>query len=377
MKKFALIIIIILGIASGCSASTSGSEIDLRSMTLREKVGQLFLIRPDQLNVNLSNDLIHKSKAVGETSVTEIMLDTLRNYPAGGFALFAKNIENPTQLKIFTRELVNACTIQPILAIDEEGGIISRIANHKKFRVKKFPSVKSIGETGNSRMAYDAGAVIGKYLRDYGFNLDFAPIVDVNTNPDNIVIGNRAFGDDPELVSRMAGAFLDGLHSQKIAGSIKHFPGHGDTTNDPHKGYVAISKTWDELLNCELIPFMRNFAKTDSVMVAHITLKNITHDDLPATLSQELITGKLRNELAYDGLIITDAMMMGAVKENYSSSEAAVLAFEAGNDILLMPWDFREAFDGIIHAIETGRISEQRLDESVRRILDFKSKFVF
>ncbi len=373
MRKLALIIIVILAFASGCS----GSEIDLRSMTLREKVGQLFVICPDQLNVNLSNEQIHKSNAAGEISVTEIMLDTLRNYPVGGFILFRKNIESPTQLKIFTRKLAQVCAIQPILAIDEEGGAISRIANHKKFRVKKFPSVRSIGETGNSRMAYDAGAVIGKYLRDYGFNMDFAPVVDVNTNPNNIVIGNRAFGDEPELVSRMAGAFLDGLHSQKIAGSIKHFPGHGDTTNDTHKGYVAIYKTWDELLNCELIPFMRNFAKTDSVMVAHITLKNITHDDLPATLSQELITGKLRNELGYDGLIITDAMMMGAVKDNYSSSEAAILAFEAGNDILLMPWDFREAFDGIIHAIKTGRISEQRIDESVRRILELKSKFVF
>ena len=202
--------------------------------------------------------------------------------------------------------------------------------------------------------------------------MNFAPVADINTNPENIVIGNRAFGAKPDLVSKMVSAYLDGLHSQGIAGTIKHFPGHGDTKNDPHSESVEIYKTWDELLKAELIPFKNNFGKTDSVMTAHITLKNV-NGDLPATLSKEIITGKLRNELGYDGIIITDALMMGAIKDNYSSGEAAVLAIEAGNDILLMPYDYVEAFEALVEAVESGRISEERLDESVSKILKLKN----
>ncbi|MBR0257299.1 MAG: DUF3459 domain-containing protein, partial [Synergistaceae bacterium] len=215
---------------------------------------------------------------------------------------------------------------------------------------------------------------IASYLKDYGFNLDFAPVADVNTNPENIVIGDRAFSDNPATVSKLVGEFLDGLHTHNIAGCIKHFPGHGDTKGDTHKGYVSVFKTWDELLRAEIIPFRDNLKKTDTVMTAHITMKNITHDDLPASLSYEIVTGKLRNELGYDGVIITDAFNMGAVADNYRSSEAAILAIEAGNDIVLMPHDYREAFAGVLEAVESGRISEARINESVERIARLKKK---
>ncbi len=348
------------------------AEKILNSMTLEEKVGQLFIIRPDQLEINLSLEDIHNdSKVPGVKNLTALMLATLKKYPAGGFVFFGKNIKSPKQLKNFIQELKNASKVSPIMAIDEEGGQITRIAKKKSFNVPKYKTMEAIGKTGDPQKAYDAAKTIASYLKEYGFTLNFAPVADINTNPQNIIIGSRAFGSDPELVSKMVSAYLDGLHSQGILGNIKHFPGHGDTTNDTHSGYVAINKTWDELLQAELIPFCDNFKKTDAVMIAHITLQNITHDNLPATLSKEFITGKLKNELGYNGLIITDALNMKAIRENYSSAEAATLAFEAGCDILLMPYDYREAFDALLNAVKSGRISEERLNKSVLKILLF------
>lgn len=343
------------------------------AMTLREKVGQLFVIRPDQLDTSLSLEQVHNDRitAKGVTAMNARMLATLKDYPAGGFALFRKNIDTPKQLRNFTRSLKSACQIVPIMAVDEEGGKVSRIANAKGFSVRKFASTQAIGEAGNAR---EAAAVIGAYLHDYGFNMDFAPVADINTNPKNIVIGDRAFGNNPELVSRMVSDYLDGLHSQGITGSIKHFPGHGDTTDDTHSGYVAVNKTWDELRKAELIPFMENLGKADTVMIAHITMKKVTNDNLPASLSRELVAGKLRGELGYNGVVIVDALMMGAITQHYSSAEAAVMALEAGCDILLMPYDYREAFEGVIEAVKSGRLTEKRIDESVQRIMKLKER---
>ena len=366
-KNFWAVIIFVILFSS---MSFAGVNETLSSMTLGQKVGQLFIIRPDALDTDLSLEEINNDrKAQGVKSVNKTMLETLKKYPAGGFVLFSKNIRNPKQLKTFTQALKNSCEIFPFIAIDEEGGRISKIANSKNFNVQKFKSTAQIAELKKSR---EAGAAIGAYLKEYGFNFDFAPVADVNTNPKNIVIGDRAFGSDPKFVAKNAGEFLEGLHSQGIAGCLKHFPGHGDTKGDTHKNSVNVYKTWDELLKAEIIPFKENLDKADAVMVAHITLKNI--DGLQATLSHELITEKLKNELGYKGLIITDAINMKAITNEYSSSEAAVLALEAGNDIILMPYDYIEAFEGVLNAVKSGRISEERLNESVMRILELKEK---
>ena len=369
IKKFsALVLFLIFVLASCCEAGANPEEL-LKSLSLREKVGQLFLIRPDALDINLTLDEINDTKAAGTKAFTSNMLVTLKEYPAGGFALFKKNISDPEQLKTFTRDLNQASggRIIPIIAVDEEGGKISRIANAKNFKVKKFKSPEEIAKQGQAR---EAGAVIGKYLREYGFNFDFAPVADVNTNPENIVIGDRALGSDVKTVAKNVSEFLEGLHSQGVAGCIKHFPGHGDTKLDTHKGTVEIYKTWEQLLKLEIIPFKENFSKTDAIMTAHISLEKI--DDVPATLSHELLTNKLRKELGYDGVIVTDAMSMEAITEKYSSGEAAVLAVEAGIDLILLPYDYREAFEGILSAVKSGRLSEKRIDESVKRILKLK-----
>ena len=302
MKKLILTLIFFFFGISAANADFEPAKI-LSSMSLREKVGQLFIIRPDYLNTSLKIESVDNFQAEGVKSLSAPMFETLKQYPAGGFILFAKNIDTPIELKNFTKALKDSSEIFPFIAVDEEGGRVARIANSKKFHVKKFRNAEYMAKKGISR---EAGSTIGAYLKEFGFNFDLAPVADINTNPKNIVIGKRAFGNKPSTVSKNVSEFLDGLHSQGIAGSIKHFPGHGDTRKDTHKSSVMINKNWNKLLKAEIIPFLENFEKTDSVMIAHITLKNVTKDNLPATLSYELVTGKLRNELNYDGIIITD-----------------------------------------------------------------------
>ena len=340
----------------------------LAGMTLREKVGQLFVIRPEQLNLSDSNSRLNG----GQTRVTDAMRSAYARYPVGGFALFGDNIFSPAQLKEFMSDLRTLGPVTPILAVDEEGGSVARLANKSRFGLENVGSMSSIGKTGDPQKAYDAGAYIGGYLSDYGFTLDFAPVADVRSNPKNTVIGKRSFGSDPQLVSTMVSYYIDGLHSKGVKACIKHFPGHGDTTGDTHKGFVQLNKTGSELVATELVPFMGNLGKTDVVMVAHISLPKITGDGKPASLSRQIITDGLRNNMGFKGVVVTDSLQMGAITGKYKSGEAAVLALEAGVDILLMPSSLPAAYEGVMQAVESGRISEARIDESVLRILKLK-----
>lgn len=355
-------------------------ETLLSSMSLEEKVGQLFIIRPESLSTELTPQQAHDTTEYGVTEWTEDMALQLEKYPAGGVAIFGKNISSPEQLKNFVAAMQQASSLPLFMGVDEEGGSVSRLANSPAFRTEEgyvlpqFKSMAEIGASGDTGAAQTVGFSIGCYLAEYGFNLDFAPVADTNTNPDNVVIGDRAFSSDPELVSQMVAAELDGLHSAEVLGCIKHFPGHGDTVGDTHDGYVSIQKTWDELLSAELIPFINNLDNTDMVMVAHISLPNVTGDGLPASLSEELINGKLRGELGYDGVVITDSLAMGAIAQEYSSADCAVMALDAGVDILLMPEDYAAAFEGVVQAVEEGRLSMERIDESVARVLELKDQ---
>lgn len=355
-------------------------ETLLSSMSLEEKVGQLFIIRPESLSTELTPQQAHDTTEYGVTEWTEDMALQLEKYPAGGVAIFGKNISSPEQLKNFVAAMQQASSLPLFMGVDEEGGSVSRLANSPAFRTEEgyvlpqFKSMAEIGASGDTGAARTVGFTIGCYLAEYGFNLDFAPVADTNTNPDNVVIGDRAFSSDPELVSQMVAAELDGLHSAEVLGCIKHFPGHGDTVGDTHDGYVSIQKTWDELLSAELIPFINNLDNTDMVMVAHISLPNVTGDGLPASLSGELISGKLRGELGYDGVVITDSLAMGAIAQEYTSADCAVMALDAGADILLMPEDYAAAFEGVVQAVEEGRLSMERIDESVARVLELKDQ---
>lgn len=346
----------------------------MKTMTLREKVGQLFMIRPDALEGRFGPAELEDNSITGTTRVSDEMRETYAQYPCGGFALFRKNILSPSQLHLFTEKLHGLNALAPMLGIDEEGGRIARIANHPtNFGVKKYPPMGQIAASGDDTAAFEAGLTIGQYLKAYGLDIDFAPVADVNTNPRNPVIGDRAFGDDPEVAAGMVQAVIRGLHEGGTASCIKHFPGHGDTATDTHTGYAETKKTWKEISACEMVPFRAGIAAgTDFVMTAHIAAPSVTGTDEPSTMSYTVLTEKLRGELGFEGLVITDALSMGAIREKYSSSEACIRCIQAGVDILLMPYDYFEAFDGVVKAVESGMIPESRIDESVYRILKFK-----
>jgi beta-N-acetylhexosaminidase len=206
-----------------------------------------------------------------------------------------------------------------------------------------------------------------------GFNLDFAPVADVLTNPENTVVKNRSYGNDAKLVSSMVKQELTGLESHGVYGCIKHFPGHGATVGDTHEGYAYTDKTWDELKTSEVIPFADCITQGVSfLMVGHISLPNVTGDNTPASLSETMITTYLQGELGYQGIVLTDALNMKAVTEQYTSAEAAVKAVNAGVDMLLMPADFSSAYSGVLSAVQNGTITQERLDTSVQKILKVK-----
>ncbi len=352
------------------------TEIDMlmQQMTLRQKVGQLFIVRPDSLDMSQTKEQVSSADAAGATMLTDAMTDSLKDYPVGGVVMFAKNITSPEQIITFNESLQNVSDIPLFIAVDEEGGLVSRLANHKAFDLQKYESAAAVGAGNDVSAAWEMGSTIGSYLKKYGFNMDFAPDADVNTNPNNPVIGTRAFSSDANIAAQMAGAMADGLEEQEIIPVFKHFPGHGDTAEDSHKSIAVSYKTAEEMENCEWLPF-EEAGSEDCIMVGHIAVPDINNDFTPATMSYKIVTDILKGQLDFQGLIITDSLSMQAVTNDYDSGEAALLALEAGCDLLLMPEDFPEAFDAVMDAVENGTISEQRLDESVRRILQFKQKY--
>ena len=345
-------------------------EKQLSQMTLREKVGQMFYVRPEALDTTIKTDNLVALKL---QAVNETMRGVNEKYPVGGIVLYAHNINDEAQLTQFVAQIRNLKGA-PLLCIDEEGGRVARIARNENFDVKKYESMAAIGITGNPANAYECANTIGTYLRHYGFDIDFAPVADVNTNPENIVIGNRAFSDDPQVAAPMVTNYLQGLKDAGVAGCIKHFPGHGDTKADTHYGYAQSMKTWDEMLSCEMITFKAGIQwGCQFIMTAHIAAPNVTGSDVPSTMSSVILQDKLRRELGYQNIIVTDAMEMGAIMKQYTNTEAAIGSIQAGADIVLVPKNFVEAFDAVVAAVNRGTISEERINQSVRRILKFRN----
>ncbi len=253
--------------------------------------------------------------------------------------------------------------------MDEEGGRVARIGGQPAFGVEHIGDMCSIGDRRDAQEARRVGNVIGTYLSELGFSLDFAPVADVLTDPDNQVIGRRSYGTDPELVAELSMETAEGLEEAGVWAVLKHYPGHGATREDSHDGYAYTDKTLEELLEAELIPFRRGIEEgIYFIMAAHISVPSVTGDQVPCTLSPYMITDVLRGRMGYDGIVVTDAMNMGAIRQQYSSGEASVLAIQAGVDLILMPADFHSAFEGVLDALEAGTLTEERIDESVRRI---------
>ena len=352
--------------------SVEGSSLDIGKMTLREKVGQMFFVRPEALDTSIHWEAYTDLPDFKLQQVNKTMTAVNKDYPIGGMILYAHNIVDETQLASFIKE-IRQLNGSPLLAIDEEGGRVARIANNENFDVPKYESMEAIAKTGDPNEAYKAAFTIGSYVKEYGFDIDYAPVADVNTNPENIVIGPRAFSDDPETAAKFVVSYLNGLDSAGVIGTLKHFPGHGDVKTDTHSGYAATNKTWEEMLECEMVPFKAGIkAGAKMVMTAHIAAPKVTGDDLPATLSPVILQDKLRGELGFEGVIVTDAMDMGAITTQFGNAEAAIKAIKAGVDVVLCSREFTQVFDAVVKAVEDGEIKETRIDESVKRILDLK-----
>ncbi|MBR3216683.1 MAG: glycoside hydrolase family 3 protein, partial [Exiguobacterium sp.] len=354
----------------------------LESMTLEQKIGQM--IMPD---FRLWNGANH-------TSLAPEVARVIDRFDLGGVILFAENVketEQTTKLVHDLQEVVkqDASNDVPLLVtIDQEGGIVTRLGTGTN-----LPGNMALGATRNRQYAYDAGEIIGSELNALGVNVNFGPVLDVNNNPGNPVIGVRSFSSDPELVGELGSAMTQGIQDQGVAATAKHFPGHGDTAVDSHYGLPVVDKSLDELRGLELLPFKRAITEgIDMIMTAHIGMPQIEDEvvesergtfPLPATLSDDVITGVLREELGYEGIVVTDALNMQAIADNFTEAEAVIKTFEAGVDIALMPTILRSEadvikleaiFEEVIAAVKDGRLSEATIDESVERILKLKAE---
>lgn len=355
--------------SSGMSEQSEGNQQTIEEMakkivdemTIDEKVYQMFIVLPEQLTG------VGQVTAAGTTTQ-----EALEKYPVGGILYLSQNIVSRNQTQTMLSNVQAYSKIPVFTAVDEEGGVVSRVGNNPNMGTTSFPSMKNIGSTGDSNQAYTVGYTIGNECKELGFNLDFAPVADVFSNPENTVIGNRAFSDDPNITADMVSSCVRGFKDAKMLCALKHFPGHGDTIADSHYEAAITSKTLEELDELEFVPFVKGIeAGADFVMVGHILTPNITDDYTPATLSNEMLS-ILRDELKFDGIIITDAMNMAAITDYYSSSEAAVTAVKAGIDMILVPEDFHAAVSGVMHALETGDITEEEINDSVIRIIQTK-----
>lgn len=327
------------------------------------------------------------------TEINDEIKEIIAKYHIGAVVLFGENFENEEQAKKLTNDLQKAAKDAGnpplIIAVDQEGGLVERFSFGRE-RLKDNEDIKS------SEEAFEKGTVIGKELKELGINCDFAPVVDVNSNPDNPVIGCRSFSEDPNVVAEFGTEFLNGLHSNNIMATAKHFPGHGDTNTDSHYGLPKVEKTLEEIERTELIPFQKLIERdVDLIMTAHIEFPEIEKEMvvsqkdgkkiyLPATLSRTILTDILRKKMGFNGIITTDAMDMKAISENFGPTEAANRAISAGADMICMPVTLREKSDvtkldelfaSIKSAVNAGEISEEQINDSVERIIKCKEKY--
>lgn len=338
----------------------------LDSMTQEEKVAQLFFVTPEALT---DVDVVI---AAGDATK-----EALEKYPVGGIIYFAQNIVKPGQTRTMltkTQQLATEIEGMPIfLGTDEEGGKVLRIASNPKFPDAKTDAMGVLAAKGEDAV-YEAAKKIGAYMKKYGFNVNFAPDADVLVNETNEVIGDRSFGGDATLVKDMASVYARAMQENGVNACYKHFPGHGGTEADSHTGKAVLDRTLADMKAAELVPFADAKAQgVPFIMASHISVPDID-GDTPACLSSKMVTGLLRDELGYDGIVITDALNMGAISDQYSSGEAAIKALQAGCDMLMMPENFTEAYDAVLKAIDDGTLVPEYVEAAVCRIIDAKLK---
>ena len=337
------------------------SKVDamIDQMTLEEKVGQLLVI------------------GAKGTTFSDEMDNLILNYHVGGVIIMGENVSTKLELLQLMNDIkkANEPNKNPLfLSVDEEGGRVSRLPAG----LLKLPTSEKIGELNDDSIGYRAGAYLAGVLNEFGYNMNFAPVLDVNSNPRNPVIGDRSFGSDPYQVAKLGISTMHGMMDNGIIPVVKHFPGHGDTVVDSHKALPKVETTLEALRNVELVPFQKAIEEgADVVMVAHILFPALD-PDYPSSMSKAIITGLLRNDMQFEGVIITDDLTMGAIANDYTIPEAAVQSFIAGSDLLLVVRNYEgqiATIKALKKAITTGEITEERLNESVKRILSLKEKY--
>ena len=358
-----------LGAGASVTASTN-QETEIRhrtqellsKMTQDEKLYQLFIVTQEQLTG------VSQVTRSGETT-----RDAIERMPVGGVIYFERNIISPEQCSKMIENLQSYSKLGLFIAVDEEGGRVARLGNNPDMNTTAFPGGQAaIGKTEDPLNARRSGKTIGQDISRYGFNLNLAPVAEITDDTEHSVIGARSFGGDPDLVSEMVSEMVRGLHEGGVLCTLKHFPGHGDTTSDPHDGYTETSRTLEELRKRDFLPFQAGVqAGADFLMMGHFSAPQLAGDDVPATLSKDMID-LAKKELNFKCLIMTDSLSMGAITDRYSSGEAAVKALEAGADVILMPADLDGAMDGLKSALDEGNVSQDRIDESVEKILMVK-----
>ena len=329
----------------------------LAGMTLHEKVCQMMFVTPEELT--------------GEDGVTvagDATRQALENYPVGGIVYFAKNLESQDQVKEMIDNSQKYSSIGLFVATDEEGGVVNRLMD--TVGTTYIGSMYYYKDDGDET-AYENAYTIANDMSALGFNLDFAPVADVWSNPDNTVIGERAYSDDYAQAAELVGNAVKGFNDGGVMCTLKHFPGHGDTAEDSHYSSAYVHRTKEEIMADEMQPFRSGIeAGAEFVMVGHLIVPDI--DEVPATLSYKIATGILRDELKFEGVAITDSFEMESIADNYSVDDAVVMSVKAGMDMILQPKDMVSAVNSIEQAVADGELSEDRIDESVRRILTLK-----
>ncbi len=334
---------------------TAGIEV----MPLEDKVAGLFIVTPEAIT--------GVSTAIKAGDGTR---EALAKYAVGGLVYFKKNIQSEEQIKEMI-DNTNLYTKYPLfIATDEEGGSVSRVA--EAGLGSKVDSAKAIGATGQPENAHEAGVTIGTYLKELGFNLDFAPVADIS-NVSGSKMADRAYGDSADSVSEYVNAMMQGLEEQHVTSCLKHFPGIGSVTADTHDGLASTDRSREDFEANEWKVFQAGIdAGANMVMVGHISAPALTGDNTPVSLSSTVVTDILRNQMNFKGVIISDALNMGAITEYYAADEAAVMALRAGCDMVLMPEDFEKAYNGVLDAVQNGTISEERINDSLKRIYRIK-----
>lgn len=324
----------------------------------RDKIGQLFML------------------GFMGTAVTPELADFITTYKPGGLILFRRNLDSVAQIVQLTNDLQQLSPHSPLLiSIDQEGGRVSRLP--AGFTI--FPPCALLGACGSYDLAYAAAAVTAAELRAVGINMNMAPVLDVHTNQANPIIGDRAFGSDPLLVSRLGEATVKGLQDNHVVACGKHFPGHGDTSVDSHKELPLVTASRERLEEVELPPFRHACQQgLASLMTAHVLYPSLD-SQYPATLSPSVLTDVLRQQMRFDGLVFTDDMEMQAIMDHYGIGEASVLAFQAGADVLLICKEQSRqvaAMDAFAQAVEDGTIPPARIEASLRRVALVKTRFL-